>query len=183
MWPLQQIRDGDTFVPMWPAKAGAFVTSAVGVVGGIGTSTAWLKANVSPRAAHLAALGILIVSAGIVALLALPLWRSAPPASEITSHGRWPSAGHYKLWHWLVFTGVLALAMLSNAEFISPRTSGNVADYITAYFYVSLAAIPIFWLLYQRDKEAHRECPMCCERIKARARICRYCGSRMSEVT
>lgn len=125
---------------------------------------------------------ILIVTAGIVRLLALPRpadrRRGAAPATrEVTHHGRWPLAGHYRMWHYALYIGVLALAMVLNSEIVSPRTSSEIGDYITAYVYASLAAIPIFWLLYQLDRQSHRECPMCCERIKARARICRYCGS------
>lgn len=171
---------------MWLARAGTFLASAIGVIGGIGTGTAWLETNVSHRAAHLAALITLIVTAGIVQLLALPRRgnrrRGSPPATtEITRHGRWPLAGHYKLWHYWLYIGVLALAMVINAQLVSPSTSNGLGDYVTAYLYVSLAAFPIFWLLYQLDMQNHRECPMCCERIKSRAHICRYCGSQMPD--
>ena len=84
------------------------------------------------------------------------------------------------MWHYLLYIGVLALAMVLNAELVGSRTSSEAGDYVTAYLYVSLAAIPIFWLLYQLDRQNHRECPMCCERIKAGARICRYCGSQIT---
>jgi hypothetical protein len=144
-----------------PARAGAFVTGAAGVVGAIGAGTGWLYAHVSSRAVYLVGLLILAVAAGIIGYLAFVRLR-----------------GRYKRRHWWYFVGVLIITMVVTSEVLRSHNSTRVTEFVLAYVFVGLAVIPIFWLSFQLDAATHKQCPMCCERIKAPARICRYCGTR-----
>jgi uncharacterized membrane protein YfcA len=55
---------------------------------------------------------------------------------------------------------------------------GAVAEDIgrgALYVYVALVAAPGFWAAYKLDQQRYKECPDCCESVKANARVCRHC--------
>jgi hypothetical protein len=145
-----------------PARVGAFLTGAVGVVAGFVSGTKWIYAHASPELAYVVALMTLVVAAGIVGFLAL-----------------WRLSERYKLRHWWSYVGVQLVALPLIWGLVNWLTSPKDTFYVMAWVFVAFAVAPISWLSYQLDNANHKQCPMCCERIKARARICRHCGSRI----
>jgi hypothetical protein len=133
----------------------------IGVVAGVGSGIAWVHENASSGLIYGVAFVALAVSELYVGWLVFgPLKR------------------HYKRWHWRLFIGVQLAASILIFGLVSWRASTRVTDYVLACVFVALGAIPIFGLSYQLDRDTHKQCLMCCERIKAGARICRFCGSR-----
>lgn len=145
-----------------PTKAAAAVSSAAGAVAAVGSGTVWLKGHVPGAVVYTIAVSVTALATATTGWLA---FRSLK--------------GHYKLRHWWLYVGTEATLMAAIWTAVSWRASATTTQYVMAYVYVALFAIPIVALLYQLDSVNHKECPMCCERIKARARICRYCGSTL----
>ena len=148
-----------------PARAGAFVIGAVGVTGGLGSGTAWLYGHVSATMVYFIGLGIAAAGALIVASIAFVHLR-----------------GRYKLWQYFFFIVVQIFALGLLGSLTDRYATARAWEYTMAYAFVASAVLPILWLSYQVDNANHKECRMCCERIKVRARICRYCGSRTDEL-
>jgi hypothetical protein len=48
---------------------------------------------------------------------------------------------------------------------------------IGSYAYVTATALPIVWIAYKHESRRYKECPECCESVRAGARVCRYCHS------
>jgi hypothetical protein len=145
------------------ARLVTLLASAVGVVASVGSGTAWLYSHVSSGIAYLAALLILAVAIAVSGFLAF---------RRLT--------GRYKLRHWWLYVAVQASGMLLTWAVVSSGSSQATTEYAMAYVFAGLAVLPVVWLSYQLDKANHKICPMCCERIKAGARICRYCASSIT---
>jgi len=55
---------------------------------------------------------------------------------------------------------------------------GHTLRLIAAIVYASALVIPLATAVYLNERATHKECPDCCERVKAKANVCRYCGYR-----
>lgn len=145
------------------ARAGAFLTGAIAVVAGLGSGNAWLNGHFKSSIVYFMGLVILALAGVIVAVLAF--------------HSL---AGRYRQWHWFLYISIQVFTILLISTLLSLLTTTKFTNYFMAYFFVFIAVIPILGLLYQLDKVNNKSCPMCCERIKSRARICHHCGSRLA---
>jgi hypothetical protein len=160
---LLSVRHANTVVAMVaPARAVTFLSGALGAVATLGSGTAWLYANVPASVVYLVALiflGMMALTTSVLAFRSL--------------------AGRYKLSQWWLY--ILAEAAVISLAWLIARSlsSTTVTEYVMAYVFVGVSVIPVFWLSFQLDNVNHKECAMCCERIKARARVCRHCGSQL----
>lgn len=146
-----------------PGRIAAFITGAVGAVGGIGTAVGWLQSDVSSEIVYLVALALLVGAMVIVVRTAL---RSFPGLHTVRN------------WSLTVFAQILAIPIAWGI--VGALTSERTTEYVMGYVFVTLAVIPVVWLLYRLDQASHKQCEMCCERIKVRARVCPFCTSPQS---
>jgi hypothetical protein len=146
-----------------PAKAAAFVTGSLAVATALGSGVAWLNDRFSPAVLYFVGLTIFCFGAfAIVGFLAF---------------GR--LASYYKLRHFFLYAGAQMVLALLVFKILGAYRTETFTNYFMAYFFVFAGVVPILGLSYQLDRENHKECPMCCERIRAKARICRHCGSQV----
>jgi hypothetical protein len=54
----------------------------------------------------------------------------------------------------------------------------NVGLLVLSTVVFAAVAGPLALDLYKADKASRKQCPDCCEWVKAEARVCRYCGYR-----
>jgi uncharacterized membrane protein YfcA len=132
------------------SKAVSFLAGLLAVIAGAGSALVWLGDNASP---------LVVVASGMV------LYGSA----------------FGLLWEWLEKRNVVGLrvwGLLALGTFIAGYLASRVADAgrVELYLYVSVGAVTAFWFAYQLDQLRSKECPDCCEAVKAGARVCRFCG-------
>jgi archaellum biogenesis protein FlaJ (TadC family) len=135
------------------ARMLSFVAALLAVTAGVGSALAWIGSNLGTSA--IGVCGVLLVACfgGLVSM-------------DMAERGI-PSHRQRR-----VFGALMIGALASSIAASVAQEMGLVALYV----YVAFMASPLFWWAYQRDKRQHKECPDCCERIKAGARVCRYCG-------
>jgi hypothetical protein len=143
-----------------PARIAASITGGVGAVAGIGTAIGWLHSHVSSDVVYLVALALFVGAMGIVLRTAL---RSFPGIRTVRN------------WGLVVLAQILAIPIAWGV--VSSLTSGRTTEYVMGYVLVTLAIVPTLWLLYRLDEASHKQCEMCCERIKEPARVCPFCTS------
>lgn len=148
-----------------PARVAAFITGTAGVVAALGTATNWLGSHFSPDLVYYVGVTILAVGTTYAWFLF-----------------HFPLKGRYRIWVWRLYMLAVLAVIFVGIGAIRANFTHNETAYSMAYVYAGLAVIPVFWLSYQLDRTNHRECPMCCERIKAGAQICRHCGSSVPKV-
>ena len=146
-------------------RAVTFLTRLIAVVAAVGTGLSWLNEHGSPEA---------VVFCG-GALFGLPLC-------------------------WIIFrkldrqsfTDPVAFFLLlatSAVVGIGGTLAADAGDPVYLYAYAALGALPTFWVWdmveKERHEQKHKQCPDCCETVKAKARVCRFCGYefRPREVT
>ena len=137
-----------------PGRTIGFLSALAAVIAAVGTGIGWINSHVSGDTIYFTGLGLLTLSIVAMGLLmnsrGLMGWRYGVRVAAIIVA--------------MVVTGVVATEIAFESW-----------EHITAYVYVALAAIPLFWDAYQLDKEAHKQCPDCCESVKSGASVCRYC--------
>jgi hypothetical protein len=148
-----------------PTNAAKFITGGAGVVAALGTATGWLGRHGSADLVYYVGLGLLAVGAVVVWVFHFWLLK-----------GR-------RAWHWWAYIAVMLAVMFLTIAVVRTHATHDVTDYVMAYVYAGLGAIPVFWVSFQWDNANHKECRMCCERIKAKARICRHCGTLVADAT
>jgi hypothetical protein len=126
-----------------------FLAGLIAVIAGFGAGLAWLSAHVSPTA---------VIAAGSALYLGAIIY----VVGQMELRGG-PALRTYAL---LVGGTFIAGVLASSAE-----SAGGAALYV----YAAAGAIPVFWVAYDLDKKAHKDCPECGESVKESARICRYC--------
>jgi hypothetical protein len=134
------------------ARVLTFVAALLAVIAGAGSALAWIGSNLGTLA--LVICGMLLFAFFGGALSVELDERSVPPRRQR-----------------LIYGALMLVALIFGL-------AGSVAQELglaALYVYVAVLASPLFWWAYQRDKWQHKECPDCCERIKAGARVCPYC--------
>ena len=137
-----------------PGRTIGFLSALAAVIAAVGTGSGWINSHVSGDTVYFTGLGLLTLSIAVMGVLMnrrrLMGWAYAVRVAAIIAA--------------MVVTGVVAGVVAFDSW-----------EHITAYVYVALAAIPLFWDAYQLDKEGHKQRPDCCESVKSGARVCRFC--------
>jgi hypothetical protein len=137
-----------------PGRTIGFLSALAAVIAAVGIGIGWIHSHVSGDTVYFTGLALLTLSIAVMGLL---------------MHHRRLMGRAY----------AVRVAAIIAAMVVTGVVAGLVAfdswEHITAYVYVAVAAIPLFWDAYQHDKEAHKQCPDCCESVKSGARVCRFC--------
>jgi hypothetical protein len=154
--PLQWRRRGVSVAcgVVSPGRTIGFLSALAAVIAAVGTAIGWLNANVSGETVYFTGLAL---TAGSVGLMA--------PLMSSRGLGGWPYA---------VRCAAICAAMAATAV-VAGLVAFDSWEHVTAYVYVAIAAVPLFWDAYQLDKANHKPCPDCCESVKRKARVCRFC--------
>lgn len=149
-----------------PARIWAASTGGVAIVGTVGSGLGWVNGHVSAVWAFAIATVLGGISMYVIARIVL---------------GKGRVAQRYKYWHFWLFLLVEVITLGVVAALLPPYTTERQWDFSMAFALAAFAIAPLLLLSYQVDDTNHKQCSMCCERIKEPARVCRHCGSRQDE--
>jgi hypothetical protein len=143
------------------ARAVGFLASFVAVIGAGGGLVRWLHAeNVA-----LWVIAVVLVAAAIALVAAHLLIRTY----TFLTRRDIPIA----------YLGFYFIGGVVGISFILLGLGGSdVLFVVGAVVYFASVVGPLILDLFEIDKASRKPCPDCCEEVKVRARVCRYCGHR-----
>ena len=138
-----------------PARLAAFLSALIAVVASFGSALAWINTHVSDDVVYVIGLSILVLLYVVSGALTTKVGYSGAII--------------------LLLTVVLVVSEFLLAVLSSALVSDAAWGYVMAYGFVALGALPTLWVVHKLDEQSHKQCPDCCERVRAAARVCRYC--------
>ena len=126
-------------------RAVSFCAAFAALIVGLGAIVHWASHHVSP--AVIIYIALVPYSVAMSRLVPKPFWR--------TWYGQLARP-----------TAMLAVGL---AAHLAVKTSTS------AFVFLAIGAMPMTYLAYRFDQQAHKICPDCAESVKAKAHICRYC--------